>query len=388
VTSFSLSVHSSIREIGEREWDALLGADPEPHLRWTFLESFEATGCVDPEIGWAPALISIRRDGELVAAAPAYIKGNSDGEFVFDHAWAEFAYQRLNVAYYPKLIVASPFTPATGPRLLVAEGVDLGAVTDAFVRGLESYVNGLGLSSAHVLFPRKLELERLEAAGMLGRLGVQYHWQNRGYATFDDFLSCYTSKRRSQVRRERAELAKQNLEIAVYNGAPLPAEVIDYAYEFYCATVAKYYWGRRYLNRQWFEEICGRMPEQVLVVLARDSRTKRAVGGAFNLLGGRRLFGRYWGQREEVRFLHFNVCYYQGIDECIARGLDVFEPGAGGEHKVARGFEPTATFSAHYLANPRMKRAIADYLVRERAALTMRLAEEAPILRPFAPSEK
>ncbi len=373
--------HQSIREIAEQDWDGLLGPAEIPYLRWAFLDALETTECAHPQAGWGPAHITLHQEGQLVAAAPAYVKGNSDGEFVFDHSWAQFAYQRLDHEYYPKLIVACPFTPATGPRLLCAPEADMDLVSRALVEGLQRFVDKLELSGAHVLFPTPQQSDALEQAGLMRRYGIQFHWRNQGYSSFDDFLSCYSSKRRNQIRRERREVEKQGLELRVFTGSDLTAETIDHAYEFYLSTVDKYFWGRQYLNRNFFQEVCSRMPEQVLVVLAYEKSAKRYVAGAFNLLGQKRLFGRYWGAHEELRYLHFNVCYYQGIEECIRRGLEVFEPGAGGEHKVARGFEPTLTYSNHYLRHPVLRTAVADYLVRERQALEAQIAEHEPLLK-------
>lgn len=376
-----LHTHTSITEIPEGEWDSLLGDDGVPYLYWRFLEALEKTGCVSPEVGWAPLLMTLREEGKLVAAAPGYVKGNSDGEFVFDHSWAQFAYERLGVEYYPKLIVACPFTPATGPRLLVDEKADVAAALRGFAQGMMRVVDELGLSSGHVLFPREEQALAWAEVGLAHRLGVQYHWLNAGYRTFDDFLARYNSKRRHQIRRERAELAKAGIELMVKTGSDLEPDVVDHVYDFYRSTVQKYFWGRQYLNRAFFEEVCSRLSDKVLVVLAKDTASGRVVGGAFNMIGNGRMFGRYWGATEDIRFLHFNVCYYQGIEECIRRDLGVFEPGAGGEHKVVRGFEPTLTHSVHYLAHPRLDFAVREFLSREREGVRARLQEESPILR-------
>jgi hypothetical protein len=323
----------------------------------------------------------LRHHREIVAAAPAFVKGNSEGEFVFDHAWAHFAEERLGVPYYPKLIVAVPFTPATGSRLLVTPNASREQVTRAFVAGLGGLCDKLGLSGAHVLFSPGDEAQLLVDAGMTHRVGVQYHWHNDGYSTFDDFLSCFNSKRRAQIRRERRELAAGGTRLEVLNGPDVTEAIADLSYELYLRTVDKYFWGRRYLNRGFFREVCARMPEAIHVVLARDVHSNRPIAGAFNLLGERALYGRYWGAFDERPFLHFDVCYYAGIEECIRRGLDVFEPGAGGEHKRARGFEATTTHSAHLLRNPILAQAIRDYTARERAAIEGHLAGTRGVLR-------
>lgn len=376
--------HHSIREIAEADWDNLVGPSEVPYLRWTFLEALEATECAHPDAGWGPAHVGLYEDDELVGAAPCYVKGNSDGEFVFDHSWAQFAYQRLDHDYYPKLIVACPFTPATGPRLIYRRGADVTLLSKGLAEGLCRFVEKLELSGAHVLFPDETQASALEDAGLMRRYGLQYHWRNAGYGCFDDFLARYNSKRRHQIRRERRELEAQGIELRTFTGSDLTPEVIDHAYQFYRSTVDKYYFGRRYLNRQFFEEVCARLPSQVMVVLAYEKSTSRYIAGAFNLIGAKRLFGRYWGCHAELRYLHFNVCYYRGIEECIERKLEVFEPGAGGEHKVVRGFEPTLTYSNHYLRQPVMRSAISDFLVREKQAIDEQIAEHKPLLKPYS----
>ena len=364
-----LSTHSSIRDLGEAAYRRLLPADAPPFVLFAWLDALEQAGCVVPERGWMPVHVAFRDNGELVAAAPAYVKGNSEGEFVFDHAWARFAYGKLGVEYYPKLLFAVPFTPATGPRLFVAPGADVERVVSAFATGVRALCGELGLSSAHVLFPNADLADGLEERGFVRRAGVQYHWTNAGYATFDDFLGGFGAKRRHQIRRERRELERGGTRIEHLTGADLSEEVLDHMYDFYCSTVHKYFWGRQYLNRRFFEAVFSRMPERLHVVLARDTATGEPVGGALNLVGQNALYGRYWGAREERPFLHFGVCYYEGIDACIRRGLSSFEPGAGGEHKRARGFSPAVTHSVHHLHDRRLDATIRDYCEREREAI-------------------
>jgi predicted N-acyltransferase len=382
--TIELSTHESIRDIPEDEWAALTGEDTPPFLTWTFLDVLERTGCVDPRKGWAPSHITLRREGRLVAAAPAYTKENSEGEFVFDHGWANFAEGRLGIAYYPKLVVAVPFTPATGPRLLVRDGEDEAQLLGVLAGGLQHLVGSGSVSGAHVLFPPEQQTSVLVSRGLAHRLGLQYHWRNDGYASFDDFLGRFNSKRRHQIRREVRAPAEQGLVLETRTGRDLDAALVDRVYDFYVSTVNKYYWGRQYLNRAFFEELCARLPSAVLVVLARETASKRVIAGAFNLLGKQALYGRYWGADEERPFLHFNVCYYRGIGECIERGLPLFEPGAGGEHKLARGFEPTVTHSAHHLGDPRLDRAVRDFLDRERAAVRQHMDAylREPVIRP------
>jgi uncharacterized protein len=376
-----LRTHRSIRELEPAAWDALLAPSSVPFMRWTFLDALETTGCVRPEVGWLPQHLSLHRNGELLAVAPAYIKGNSEGEFVFDHSWARFCYENLGVDYFPKLIVAVPFTPATGPRLLHRASFPVEEAYGALAKGLEHLTRGNGLSSSHILFLTDDEATRLTALGFARRYGVQFHWRNAGYSTFDDFLARFSSKRRNQIRRERREIIESGIELLTLAGDELGADDIDHVFDFYASTVDKHFYGRRYLNREFFHEICARMPRQILVVLAREKGVRQPLAGAFNLVSERAMFGRYWGARAERPFLHFNVCYYAGIEACIARGLDHFEPGAGGEHKHARGFESTLTHSVHYLRDPRLRGPVERFLEQEGSAIADHMGSEKPILK-------
>jgi hypothetical protein len=358
-------VHSTIRELNSEQWDALDGVRAAPFLSHAWLDTLERTGCVGAEVGWLPHHLSFWEDGALLAAAPAYLKGNSEGEFVFDWAWASAA-ERARIPYYPKLIVAVPFTPATGARLLVADPARRPALLPVLAQVLEKLVDAEKLSSAHVLFPTEGEAEALAAAGMANRFGLQFHWRNHGYATFDDYLSRFSSKRRNQIKRERKEMDKQGITLSTARGAIPPAD-IDAMFGFYLSTVDKFTWGRQYLNRAFFEEICAKLPGKIEIVLARENG--KPIGGAFNLLGETTLFGRYWGCSVERPFMHFNVCFYHSIEECIERKLAKFEPGAGGQHKLVRGFEPSVTHSAHHLAHPGLDRAVREFVAREREAI-------------------
>ena len=380
-TPIEIQTYASVRELGEAEYRALVRPETPPFLRFEWLDALERTGCVAPERGWLPMHLGLRAGGELVAAAPAYAKGNSEGEFVFDHAWARFAQGEVGVRYYPKLVVAVPFTPATGPRLLVKAGAPEAVIFDAFAVSLARICEEAKLSGAHVLFPSEEQSRALAERGLLERHGVQYHWHNAGYATFDEFLGRFDAKRRHQIRRERRELEQRGIGLEVLTGSDLRVSDADFVFDFYAATVDKFPWGRRYLNREFFEEVLATMPEALHVVVGVDQKSKRRLGGAFNLLGADALYGRYWGALAEVPFLHFNVCFYQGIEEAIRRGLSRFEPGAGGEHKRARGFEPTVTRSAHHLVDRRLRAAIADYLRREVPAVDDEVEETDPVLK-------
>ena len=362
--TIEIRVEPEIRRVPEATWDALSGVSDAPFLSWAFLDTLEQTGCVGEEAGWLPHHLTFWEGGELIAAAPTYLKGNSDGEFVFDHGWAGAA-ARAGIAYYPKLVVAVPFTPANAPRLLTAKESDRPRLLPVLAEALRRIISAEKLSSAHVLFPTEAEAQGLAEAGLAHRYGIQFHWQNRGYATFDDFLARFSSKRRNQLKRERREVEKQGITITTARGAIDPSTV-DVMYTFYTTTVEKFAWGRHYLNRAFFEEICARLRGRVEIVIGSEG--SRPIAGAFNLAGERTLYGRYWGAIEERPFLHFNVCFYHSIEECIARKLERFEPGAGGRHKLVRGFEPTITHSAHLIAHPGLDRAVRDYLAEERRA--------------------
>lgn len=364
--AIEIRIHRSIQEIPEADWNRLEGIAAAPFLSWTFLSALERTGCVGGETGWYPFPLSFWDQGRMLGAAPVYLKHNSEGEFVFDHAWASAAH-RAGIRYYPKLIVAVPFTPATAPRLLAMPGTESETLLRPFAAGLRALAEKSELSGAHVLFPTEAQADALEQIGFAHRLGIQFHWINNNYNTFDDFLARFSSKRRNQIKRERREMQAQNIQINTLRGKEITPEIADFAYEFYLATVDKFYWGRRYLNRAFFEEICSKMSHSIEIVTAREG--KKFLAGAFNIAGPDVLFGRYWGAREERPFLHFNVCYYHTIDECIQRKMIRFEAGAGGSHKLARGFEPRITHSAHLLMDPRLDTAVRDYLEREREVI-------------------
>jgi predicted N-acyltransferase len=359
-----MRLHRSIAELPRADWDSLLGPDAPPFLSFTFLEALERTGCVSSKRGWLPTHLALWENDRLVAAAPAYLKGNSEGEFVFDFGWADYA-DRLNVKYYPKLVMAVPFTPATGSRVLVRDESQRERLVFALAEGLRQLLVTQNISSAHVLFLPRDQAESFERAGFAARWGIQYHWRNQNFQTFEDFLSTLPSKKRTQIRRERKEMDKLGIRIETLRGNEITPQAIDAMYQFYEITVDKFRWGRRYLNRAFFFDICERMRDGVEIVMATDA-SGRPVGGAFNLVGGDALYGRYWGATADVPFLHFNVCYYHSIEQCIFRKIARFEPGAGGEHKRVRGFDPTLTYSVHHLVDTRLSAAIREYLGRER----------------------
>ena len=362
-----LRILASIREVDRAAWDALAVPSSSPFVEWTWLDCLEEAGCVGAgRTGWLPHHFALYDKDRLVAAAPAYLKGNSEGEFVFDWSWADLAH-RMGLRYYPKLIVASPFTPATGDRLLVAPGEDRAAVARVFVHVMQELARELPLSGAHVLFPREAEANDWYAAKMMRRSGIQYHWHNAGYESWDDFLGTFNAKKRHQLKRESAQPAKDGVTIRTLPAHEITRDVADAMHELYLTTVDKFHWGRRYMNKRFFRLLAERFADRLAWVVAE--KDGKILAGAFNVQKGDRLYGRYWGSHVEMPFLHFNVCYYHGVREAIDKRLLVFEPGAGGEHKRARGFVPTRTHSAHWIKDERLAAIIGPHVAREAAAI-------------------
>jgi predicted N-acyltransferase len=368
---YELRIVPKIRDVGREAWDALVGADASPFVEWTWLDCLEEAGCVGPGTGWTALHFTLYREGRLVAAAPAYAKDNSEGEFVFDWNWADVS-QRAGAAYYPKLVVAVPFTPATGDRALVAPGEDRDELTRVLGAAGKKWIEASGVSSAHVLFPSEAESKRWAATGYATRLGVQYHWHRGDDRTWDDFLARVTSKRRNALKRESAQPAKDGVTIETLRPDALTPDVVRAMYALYGITVDKFFYGRRYLNLRFFELVAERFKERLAWVVAR--KEGRIIAGAFNVQRGRTLYGRYWGSHVELPFLHFNVCYYHGIRHCLENGLDLFEPGAGGEHKKVRGFDPTITYSNHWIRHRGLRNAIEEFLGREGEAIRAHVA--------------
>ncbi len=358
-----LSLEAGVSQIGCEAWDALAAGQHSPFLEWGFLSSLEEAQCVHPRTGWRPHTLTVREQGELVAACPLYEKEHGEGEFVFDGAWAEAAV-RAGIAYYPKWLVGVPFTPVRGTRLLVREDAHRPAVLARIAEALRERCLSSGISGVHVNFCLDDERDALIDAGFLPRLGWQYHWRNEGYRSFDDFLARFRSKRRNQIRRERRALAEDGIRIETHVGAAIPDHVFAALFPIYRSTVDKNPWGRRYLNARFFELLRERFLDRLCVVLAVAG--DEIVAGTINVQSHDTLFGRYWGALREVRNLHFALCYYAGVEHCIAAGLSRFEPGAGGEYKQWRGFDASPTWSAHFIADPRLRRAVARFLAEER----------------------
>jgi len=354
------TIASGVSAIPADRWDALAGTD-DPFVSHAFLSLLEATGSVGPDTGWTPLPILVERDGHTVAAAPAYLKTHSQGEYVFDHGWAD-AWERAGGTYYPKLQVAVPFTPCPGPRLL-------GEDRFALLAALETVTVQNGLSSAHITFPTGDDLKAAEARGWLRRDGLQYHWFNRGYASFDDFLARLSSRKRKAIRKERTA-AVEGLEIIELRGAEIKPAHWDAMWRFYQHTGSRK-WGQPYLTRDWFERVGATMGDATLMFLALSDGVP--VAGALNFIGADTLYGRYWGAIEDRPFLHFELSYYRAIDWVVEHGLACIQAGAQGEHKLARGYEPVLTPSIHFLPDTGFRRAVADFLIREREAVRMEL---------------
>ena len=361
----NLTILNGLGAIDPASWDELVG-DDSPFLEWAWLASLEEAGCVTSATGWLPQHLALWDGDRLVGACPLYVKGNSQGEFVFDHGWAQAA-QRAGIRYYPKLLVATPFTPATGGRFLAHPAVDRQSVIHQLGTALTELCSDQAYSSVHVNFCRPDEAEALGALGYVQRLGYQFQWINPGWETFDDYLAALRSKRRNQVRREQRELETQGITIESHCGDAIPDELFAPMFELYRTTVDKFVWGHQYLNAAFFELLRRRWKHRLAFVVAR--RQGRILAGTFNVEKGDALYGRYWGTFEDVRHLHFNVCYYAAIALCLGRGLRRFEPGAGGEFKHLRGFDARPTASMHFLADPRLADAVRRYLDEERGAV-------------------
>ena len=393
-----IRIAPSLATISAADWDACAGAgavqvsdedELSPHLstrRYAdnpfvshgFLSALEQANCVGGRTGWQPRhLIAESADGSLLGSAPCYVKSHSQGEYVFDQGWAE-AFERAGGDYYPKLQVAVPFTPVTGPRLLACPGPLAEQVRGALADSLAEITTASELSSGHVTFLTEAEWTALGKRGFLQRTDQQFHWQNAGYETFEDFLGCLASRKRKAIRRERKEALAPGIEVHWLTGSDLTEDIWDAFFAFYMDTGSRK-WGRPYLTRAFFSIVGATMGDRILLMMAK--RAGRWIAGAINFLGADTIYGRNWGAVEHHPFLHFELCYYQAIDYAIAHKLKRVEAGAQGEHKLARGYMPHTTYSAHFIANPGLRRAVAEYLERERAyvqAAGQELAAAAP----------
>ena len=378
-SNLTARVVDRIERIRPTDWDACAAGDcgsdadgpANPFLSHAFLDALEQSGSVGRKAGWLPQHLVVEdSSGAALAAAPLYVKSHSQGEYVFDHGWAE-AYARAGGQYYPKLQVAAPFTPVPGPRLLVRAGARATEARATLVAALISAVENSGMSSLHITFAPRAECDLLEQAGFLTRVGVQYHWNNRDYGEFGDFLAALNSRKRKAIRKERAAISEYGLQIRPWEGEELTSQHWDAFFAFYMDTGGRK-WGRPYLNREFFAHIGDTLRDRIVLMLAeKDGAT---VAGALNLKGPDALYGRNWGCLEDYRFLHFELCYYRAIDYAIAHRLARVEAGAQGEHKIQRGYLPVETYSSHWIVDPRLKAAIAGFLDQERSYIAQEKA--------------
>lgn len=380
MSDLTVTLAESIAAVPAADWDALAapgtGRPDDPFTTHRFLLALEASGSTGPGTGWLARPLLVHRGAQMIAAAPLYVKSHSQGEYIFDHGWAE-AYERAGGRYYPKLQIAVPFTPATGRRFLTLPGEEVGGMA-ALIEGATRVAQQNGLSSLHATFCTEAEAETGAAMGLMPRLTQQFHWQNDGYSSYEDFLATLASRKRKALRKERAMANSHGLRIENLTGDALRPEHWDAFWAFYQDTGSRK-WGRPYLTRNFFDRIQQTMRDDVLLVLAFDG--SRPVAGALNFIGRSALYGRYWGCVEDYPCLHFELCYHRAIDWAIAQGLDRVEAGAQGEHKLARGYLPAETHSLHWIADPAFARAVADYLDRERAAVD----EEIEVLTAYGP---
>lgn len=375
-TALTLRMVNAMSDIAPERWDALArtggtegaeGRAYNPFISHRFLSILEESGSVGPDTGWQPCPLVLARGDTIIGVAPCYLKTHSYGEYVFDQHWAD-AYERAGGQYYPKLVIASPHTPVPGPRLLCANPHDLAL----FARALGEMTGKMGLSSAHVNFTTDEEQSSLTAAGFLGRIGEQFHWHNRGYASFDDFLAALSSRKRKAIRQERRKATSDGIYVCNIAGADITPAHWDALWGFYQDTGARK-WGTPYLTRDAFSLLGTQMPDDLLLTLAYAPDDPAPIAGALHMIGSDALYGRYWGARREVKFLHFECCYYQAIDYAITHGLARVEAGAQGHHKLARGYEPVVTRSAHWICDPSFRTAISNYLDHERDATTQEI---------------
>ena len=376
-TRSGIQVLDSLASIPAADWDALAGS--HPLLSHAFLHALHETGCASAETGWSPCYLALWREGRLAAAMPLYLKSHSYGEYVFDWAWAD-AYQRHGLRYYPKLLNAVPFTPVTGPRLLASNEADRQALLTAAL----AFARDSGVSSLHCLFPATTEVAAFEAAGMMLRASVQFHWRNEGFADFEDFLSRMNHDKRKKIRQERRKVREAGIEFRWLRGGEATESDWRFFLDCYDGTYRAHH-STPYLNLDFFLRLAQTMPDNLLLILGY--REGSPMASAFNIIGGQTLYGRYWGTKEFHSGLHFEACYYQAIEFCIAEKLDSFEGGAQGEHKLARGLLPQRTVSAHWLAHPEFAEAVTRFLSKEASGIE-HYVDELSEHSPFKPADR
>ena len=372
----------SVKNIEEKVWNNIIKSD-YPFLQHSFLLALEKCKCVGENTGWYPFHLLVMETEEIIGLMPMYIKTDSHGEFIFDWSWAD-AFYRNGVDYYPKLVSAIPFTPATGPRLCLLDEKKRSEVTGLIKEGIEKIATELKLSSAHILLPNLSEIDPYIASGFSLRTSYSFHWFNNNYGSFDDFLIDLTSRQRKNLKKERSKIPKQEIHLEIIHGEEVTEETWSNFYHFYQLTYLKRGM-QAYLNLDFFLEIASLIPESIVLVIAKDVSSKNPVAGALNFKDSNNLYGRYWGCLEEFDSLHFETCYYQGIEYCIDNNLQKFDPGVQGEHKIKRGFLPVETYSVHWIKDSRFKRAIDDFLLRERKHI-LNYKDRCKTLIPFKSS--
>ena len=375
-----IEICGGLSSVDAQAWDHLVGSE-SPFLEWGWLAALEDSGCVSRQTGWLPQHLTVWEGKHLIGACPLYVKGHSAGEFIFDPGWADAA-QRVGLRYYPKLLAAVPFTPASGRRFLTHPSADRPTLLKLMAASLVDLCRQNRFSSVHVNFCAADEIVALAAAGFRQRSGYQFQWINDSWQSFDDYLAAFRSKRRVQIRREQRELETQAIDIRAQAGDEISDDLFAPMFRLYKSTVDKHYWGQQYLNPAFFDLLRQRWKSRLVFFVARQRG--EVVAGTFTVRKGDVLYGRYWGAFAELRHLHFNVCYYASIQYCLSQGITRFEPGAGGEFKYLRGFDPRPTYSMHFIADPQFDAAVADFLKREERVVVREIEtmeEQSPIRR-------
>ena len=379
-----ISFHSSIEEISKKEWDSLLNDINYPFLKHDFLQLLESTSCVGAKTGWIPLHVTISKGNSLLAGMPLYLKSHSQGEFVFDHSWANAFYQH-GLDYYPKLVSSIPHTPASGPRLLIKDGENKKELFEMIKEGIKNIAAKNNISSWHILFPREEEVDFFDDSNLSIRKNAQFIWFNENFTSFEDYLNSFRARHRKNVRKERNKIIEQELIIETFSGENLNYDLLNKFYKFYLSTNIKRSGFSGYLTKQFFLNFPATLFKNLVIVFAKKKSNDEMVGGSLFFRDDQNLYGRYWGCIEEFDCLHFECCYYQGIDYCIKNKLKKFDPGVQGEHKIKRGFAPTETYSAHWIADERFSEAIEDFVTKEERHINYYL-EDAKKLLPFKTS--
>jgi len=379
-----IGFHNSIEEISKNEWNSLLNDINYPFLKHDFLQLLENTNCVGAKTGWIPLHITVSKDNSLLAAMPLYLKSHSQGEFVFDHSWANAFYQH-GLDYYPKLVSSIPHTPASGPRFLIKEGENKKELFEMIKEGVKSIAAKNNISSWHILFPMEEEVDFYDDSNLSIRKNAQFIWFNKNFESFEDYISSFRARHRKNVKKERDKIKKQDLILETFSGENLSYDLLNKFYKFYLSTNIKRSGFSGYLTKQFFLNFPSTLFKNLVIVFAKKKNTDEMVGGSLFFRDNKNLYGRYWGCIEEFDCLHFECCYYQGIDYCIKNKLQKFDPGVQGEHKIKRGFSPTETYSAHWIADERFREAIEDFVNKEERHINYYL-EDAKKLLPFKTS--